>query len=268
MAKKYAKEYLKAELMGVCGAREIQDYDVVIVGTGLPLAATHLASLTHAPHAMMLHESGVVDSRPLRAPISVSDPTLNPGAAMIGSLIDVMGMYLQSGKIAVGFLSGSQVDKYGNINTTCVGSDYWNPVARLPGSGGANPIGSLVKKTVIMMQHVKQRFPEKVDFITTPGYINGPRAREKAGLPPGTGPVAVITNKAVLRFDSETKEMCLDTVHPGNTVEEVKENTGWDLKVSPDVRETEPPTEEEIELIRTKVDPKRLIYIYEMKGYT
>ena len=259
-------EYIKPELMACCGAREIKDRDLVIVGTGFPTMSANIAKYTHAPDAVLMQESGVIDARPKRPALSVGDPCLNPGAAMIGGLVEIMGLMLQAGWVDVGFLSGSQVDKYGNINTTVIG-DYDNPQSRLPGSGGANPIGSLCKRTLIIALHDKRRLSEKVDFITTPGYIDGPGAREKWGLPPGTGPAAIITNKGVLRFDSETKEAYLATYHPDSSVEEILDHTPWNLRVADDVRETEPPTAEELRVIREVLDPFRMISIYEKRGY-
>jgi glutaconate CoA-transferase, subunit B len=262
----HPKDYIKPELMACCGAREIRDGDLVIVGTGFPTLAASIAKHTHAPRAMMMQESGVYDARPKRPALSVGDPCLNPGAAMIGGLVDVMGMFLQAGWVDVGFLSGSQVDKYGNINTTVIGS-YTNPKSRLPGSGGANPIGSLAKRVLIIALHDKRRLAERVDFVTTPGYLEGPGARERCGLPPGTGPCVIITNKAVLRFDEETKEAYLATYHPGTTVEEIAALTPWDLKIASDVHETEPPRTEELRAIREVLDPHRMIAIYERRGY-
>ncbi len=258
--------YIKPELMACCGAREIKDKDVVIVGTGFPTMSANIAKHTHAPQAVMMQESGVIDAKPKRPALSVGDPCLNPGAAMIGGLVEIMGMYLQTGNVDVGFLSGSQVDRFGNINTTVIG-DYDNPESRLPGSGGANPIGSLAKKTLIITLHDKRRLSEKVDFITTPGYIDGPGAREKVGLPENTGPHVIITNKAVLKFDKKTKEAYLVSYHPGNTIEEIIENTPWDLKVADDVFETKPPEKEELRVLREVLDPFGMISIYEKKGY-
>jgi glutaconate CoA-transferase subunit B len=262
----YMNNYIKPELMACCGAREIRDHDVVIVGTGFPAMSANIAKHTHAPHAILMQESGVVDARPMRPALSVGDPCLNPGAAMAGCLIDVMGMFLQAGWVDVGFLSGSQVDKFGNINTTCIG-DYHQPKSRLPGSGGANPIGAMAKKTLIIALHDKKRLAEKVDFITTPGYIDGPDSRTRRGLPENTGPACIITNKAVLRFDKSTGEAYLASYHPDSSVDEIKSITPWDLKVADDVHETAPPTETELKVIREILDPHRMIKIYEGKGY-
>lgn len=260
------KAYIKPELMACCGAREIHDGDVVMVGTGFPAMAANIARYTHAPEAILMQESGVIDARPKRPALSVGDPCLNPGAAMVGGLVEIMGMVLQAGRVDVGFLSGSQVDKYGNINTTVIG-DYENPTARLPGSGGANPIGALARKTLIITLHDKRRLAEKVDFITTPGYLDGAGAREKWGMAPDTGPAVIITNKAVLRFDEKTREAYLASYHPDCTVDEIVENTPWDLKVASDVQPTQPPTAEELRVLREVLDPHRMISIYEKKGY-
>lgn len=262
----HPNDYIKPELMACCGAREIRDGDLVMVGTGFPTLAANIAKHTHAPGAMMMQESGVYDARPRRPALSVGDPCLNPGAAMIGGLVDIMAMFLQAGWVDVGFLSGSQVDKYGNINTTVIG-DYQKPKSRLPGSGGANPIGSLVKRIIIIALHDSRRLAERVDFITTPGYIDGPGARARWGLPPDTGPQVVITNKAVLRFHEETKEAYLASYHPGTTVNEVAGLTPWDLKIADDVHETEPPRAKELQVLRQVLDPHRMIAFYEKRGY-
>jgi len=259
-------DYIKPELMACCGAREIRDNDVVIVGTGFPTMSANIAKHTHAPNAKMMQESGVYDARPTRPALSVGDPCLNPGAAMIGGLVEVMGMFLQGGWVDVGFLAGSQVDKYGNINTTVIGK-YENPKSRLPGSGGANPIGALAKRTLIIALHNTRSLAERVDFITTPGYLDGPGSREKWGLPPDTGPQVIITNKAVLRFDKTTKETYLESYHPDSSVDEVVKLTPWDLKVGDNVHETEPPTAEELRVLREVLDPFRMIKIYLKRGY-
>lgn len=262
----HVDDYIKPELMACCGAREIGDGDIVIVGTGFPTMSANIAKHTHAPRATMLQESGVYDARPARPALSVGDPCLNPGAAMIGGLVEVMGMFLQGGWIDVGFLSGSQVDKFGNINTTAIG-DYNKPKSRLPGSGGANPIGALAKHVLIIALHDTRSLAERVDFITTPGYLDGPGARERWGLPSGTGPKVIITNKAVLRFDKTTKEAYLASYHPDTSVDEVVKLTPWKLNVSDDVCETEPPRADEIKALREVLDPFRMIKIYEKRGY-
>jgi glutaconate CoA-transferase, subunit B len=261
-----SSDYIKPELMACCGAREIKDEDLVIVGTGFPTMSANIAKEVHAPNVILMQESGVIDARPKRPALSVGDPCLNPGAAMVGGLIEIMGMCLQAGMVDVGFLSGSQVDKFGNINTTVIG-DYNNPTSRLPGSGGANPIGSLAKRTLIIALHDKRRLAKKVDFITTPGYIDGPGAREKWGMPKESGPACIITNKGVMRFDNDTCEAYLASYHPDSSVEEIRELTPWDLKVADDVHETKPPTKAELVAIREVLDPNRMISLYEKRGY-
>ena len=251
--KKYATDYTLPELLIACGSREVKDGERLLIGVGLPLLSAMLAKRTHAPNSKMAYETGSFDSLPSRTPFSVVDATLVPRAIWAGQLGDIMALFLQRGFIDIGFIGGAQVDKYGNLNSTCMG-DYFNPDVRFPGSGGAHDFGTFSKRSLIVMIHEKRRFAEKCDYITTPGYIRGGDSRYEEGLPEGTGPAAVISTLGVFRFDPETKEMFLDTYHPGVTVEQVKENVEWDLKISPDVRETEHPTEEQIRIIR-ELDP-------------
>jgi glutaconate CoA-transferase subunit B len=253
--KKYSEDYTLTELMIVASAREVRDGDVVFIGTGLPFLACALAKKTHAPNLVPCSEQGQIDANPLlwRTPRAIGDLALTAGAKMTTDLISVMHR-LTYGEFDLGFLSGAQVDKYGNVNSTCIG-DYRKPKVRFPGSGGANAIATFAKRHMLIFVHKKHQFVDKVDYITSPGYLSGPGSREKAGCPAGTGPAAVITTLGVLRFDNDTKEMYLDTVHPKVTVEEVKDNTTWDLKVSPNVGQTEPPTVEQIGIIREELDP-------------
>jgi len=245
---KYVKDYSIEELMIIAAARELKDGENVLVGIGLPIMAAMLAKRTHAPNIKIIFESGIIDSNPTYVPLSIGDPDSVTGCKSIFDFFEVFALLLQPGHIDVGILGGAQVDKYGNLNSTVIG-DYEKPKVRLPGSGGACAIASLAKRTIIIMPHEKRRFPEKVDFITSPGYLNGMNSREESGIVRG-GPIAVITNLCVLRFDEKTKEMYLDTYHPGVSIKDIKANTGWDLKISPNVKETEPPTEEEIEVLR------------------
>lgn len=255
MPEKRAEKFKLSELMVVAAAREIRDGEIVIVGTGLPILAAALAQKTHAPNSTMAMEHGAFDFKFTRAPRSIVDPNLTLGAAMVGDMLDMLGSLVQGGHADVGFLGAAQIDKYGNINTTVIG-DYSKPKVRLPGSGGANDIASLAKRIIIIMRPGKEKFVEKVDYITSPGYLDGPGARERAGLR-GGGPAAVITTMGVFRFDKKTKEMYIDTYHPGATIEQIKENTSFDLKVSPEVRETETPTPEQIKILR-ELDPEGL----------
>jgi len=254
MEKKYAKDYTPQEMMVVASARELRDKDRIFVGIGLPSLACVLAQRTFAPNLTLIYESGVINARPARLPISIGDPALVSGSAEILSFFETFSYVLQRGFIDVGFLGGAQIDKYGNINSTVI-QDYEKPKVRLPGSGGACEIAALAERIIVIAPHEKRRLVEKVDFITSPGFLVGSDSREKAGLP-GKGPSAVITTMGVLRYDSKTKEMYLDSIHPGTTVERVKENTGWDLKLSPTLKETEPPSERDVSLLRTEIDPQ------------
>jgi glutaconate CoA-transferase subunit B len=238
----------------VCAAsRELKDQEVVFVGIGIPQLGALLAQRTHAPNLTLIYESGVVGTHPARLPLSIGDPTLVSGTYGILNFYETFSMLLQRGLIDVGFLGGAQVDRFGNINSTVIGS-YDKPKVRLPGSGGGCEIAALSKRIVIITPHEKRRMVEKVDFVTSPGFLDGPGAREKLGL--AGGPSAVISTMGVLRFDEKTREMCLFSYHPGVTLDEVKQNTGWELKTSPDVRETESPTSEELEILRKDLDPQ------------
>jgi glutaconate CoA-transferase subunit B len=250
---KYAKDYTLPELMIVACAREIKDGEKVLIGVGLPLLGAMLAKSTHAPNSKMAYETGTFDSAPSRTPFSVVDPDLVPRAIHAAQLTDIMSLYLQRGFIDVGFIGGAQVDKYGNLNSTCIG-DYKKPKVRFPGSGGAHDFGTFARRSLIVMIHEKRRFVEKCDYITTPGFLNGGNTRYEAGLPVGTGPAAVITTTGVFRFTADTKEMYLHSIHPGVTMESVRERVAWDLKVSPTLHETEPPTELQVQIVR-ELDP-------------
>ena len=251
MTNKYT-DFTLNEMMAVAAAREIKDGEMVIVGTGLPLLAAFLSQKTIAPNIIALYESGAYDCKPVVTPSSVVDSVLVPGSAQTAGLMEGLGI-VHAGDIDVGFLGGAQIDKYGNLNTQVIG-DYRAPKVRFPGSGGSNDIGSGCKRTIVMMSHQKQRFPEKVDFITTPGFFNGGKERETYGFP-GGGPSVVISTMGILRFDVETKEMYLVSYHRGVTVEQIKENTGWDLKIDGNVHETERPDPEFIRILRDECDP-------------
>ncbi len=251
MTTDYTKFTLQ-EMMAVAAAREITDGEKVIIGTGLPLLGAFLAQKTHAPNMVAIYESGAIDCKPLVTPFSVADSVLVPGSAMQGGLMEGLGV-VHAGELDLGFLGGAQIDKYGNLNTHVIG-DYRKPKVRFAGSGGSNDIGAGCKRTIIMMLHQKQRFPENVDFVTTPGYFGGGKERETYGFF-GSGPCAVISTLGILRFDPDTKEMYLESYHPGVTVEQIKENTGWSLKISATVHETERPDPELIRILREELDP-------------
>jgi glutaconate CoA-transferase subunit B len=245
-------DHAPSEMMVVAAARLLRDGDVVFVGIGLPNLAINLAKRLHAPNMVMIYEAGIIGANPSRLPLSIGDPCLVSGSQSVCSMFDVFSLYLQTGRIDVGFLGGAQIDRFGNINTTVIG-DYERPKVWLPGSGGADDIATLARRTYIIAPHQLRRFPERVDFITSPGYVGGRRGRKERGIP-GGGPQVVITDLGLLEFD-EQGEMVLAAVHPGVSVAEVQKNTGWDLKVRPDLATTPPPTAEELRLIREELDP-------------
>ncbi len=248
-------EYNASELMIINAARLLRDGDVVFVGVGQPNLACNLARRTHAPNLLMIYEAGVIGARPARLPLSIGDPTLVSGASLVCSMYDVFTLYLQRGNVDVGFLGGAQIDRYGNINATVIGS-YDHPKVRLPGSGGSQEIAAWANRCYIMTPHQKRRFPEKVDFVTSAGFLNGHGERQAAGLR-GGGPQAVVTNLGILEPD-DSGEMILTALHPGCTLEQAQENTGWPLKAAPQLRLTEPPTAEELRILRDELDPDRI----------
>lgn len=247
------QEYTLTELMVVAAARELEDGKGILVGTGMPLAAALLAKRTHTPDLMLVFEAGAVGPIKMpRLPISVGEAITCHRAVQASSMDDVMGAAAR-GMIEYGFLGGAQIDMYGNLNTTVIG-DYNTPKVRFPGSGGANDIGSLCRKTIVIMKHEKHRFMPKNDFITTPGYLDGPGGRERAGLPEG-GPYKVVSTLGVMGFDPESKRMRIDKTYPTSTIELIKENTGFELLLADKVTQVKPPTKKELTILRTKVDP-------------
>ncbi|MFQ5596021.1 MAG: CoA-transferase subunit beta, partial [Anaerolineae bacterium] len=235
-------------------ARELAGERVVFVGVGIPNIAVNLAQRTVAPNMEMVYEAGVFGARPTRLPLSIGDPCLVTGATLACGMPDLFMYYLQGGLIDVGFLGGAQIDRYGNINTTVIG-DYEHPKVRLPGSGGACEIALLAKRIMIITRMQRRRFPERVDFVTSAGFLDGGNEREKLNIP-GQGPAVVVTDMGVLRFHSESQEMYLTALHLGATVEQVRENAGWDLVVADKLEITEPPTAEELRIIRVELDPQ------------
>jgi glutaconate CoA-transferase subunit B len=248
--------YTSIELMASVASHQLEDEKIIGVGTGLPMIAGLLAQKTHAPKLIIFFEAGSMAPQVPTLPISVGDSRCVHKAVAATGLAGIMETG-QRGMIDYAFLGGAEVDMYGNINSTVIG-DHDDPKVRLPGSGGANDFGSLSWRTIIIARHDKAKLPERVNFITTPGYIDGPGAREKAGLPRGTGPYRVITNLALMGFDEETCRMKLISVHPGVTVEQVIENTGFELIIPENVPVSEPPTEEELTLLK-EIDPDGII---------
>ncbi len=245
-------EYPSSELLTINAARLLRDDDVVFVGVGLPNLACNLARHTHAPSLVMIYEAGVIGAQPARLPLSIGDPTLVSGALSVCSMYDIFAFYLQRGNIDVGFLGGAQIDRFGNINATVIG-DYQHPKVRLPGSGGSMEISAWANRCYILTPHQKRRFPEKVDFRTSAGFLGGRAEREAANLR-GGGPQAVVTDLGIMEPD-ENGELTLTALHPGCTVEQAKANTGWDLKVAAQLRLTDPPSEEELRILRLELDP-------------
>lgn len=246
--------YSTNEIMVTASSRLLADGEVTFVGIGLPNLACNLARRRHAPNLVLIYESGAVGATPERLPISIGDPALVTDSLSICSMYDIFCNYLQGGRIDVGFLQGAQIDRYGNINTTVVG-DYATPKVRLPGSGGACEIAILAKKVLVMAPQSKRSFPEKVDFVTSPGFLDGPGRREAFGMP-GGGPAAVITNLGYYEFVEG--EMTLTALHPGCTVDEVRANIGWDVRIAGTLAETPAPTDEELRIIREELDPQHL----------
>jgi glutaconate CoA-transferase subunit B len=240
------KSYTLGELMVASAAREIRDGEVVFVGMRLPLIAFVVAKKTHAPNAVGLFENGVIRSTPAPELIyTMADPPNIRGATQCLDMLGVMSL-LQSGRVHLGFLGAAEVDRFGNLNSTEVHG--LKGLTRLPGSGGACDIASLAQRFVVLLEHSKERLPEKVSYVTSPGNGDGRGWRQRIGLSRG-GPAAVITTKAVLRF-GEDGEAYLSSAHPGVEIEDVLRNTGWRLRVSDNVTPTAEPSAEELRAIR------------------
>ncbi len=245
------------EIMVTRAANELRNGEVVFVGIGLPNLACNLARRLQAPGLILIYESGAVGAVPSRLPLSIGDPCLVTDSISVCSMVEIFNYYLQGGLIDVGFLGGAQVDRFGNINSTVIG-DYQYPKVRLPGSGGACEISIHAKKIIIILKQNKKTFPEKIDFITTPGFIDEKNQRKKYGMP-GRGPVLVITDLGVYTFSEESFEMVLTEIHPPNpSIEKINDNISWDLKISDSLKTTKPPTEEELNIIRKELDPERI----------
>jgi glutaconate CoA-transferase, subunit B len=243
-------DYSIQELMIIAAAREIADGELVFVGMRLPITAYGVARLTHAPNAVGLFECGIARYAPAADMLyTMGDPPNQLNAAWTAGLIPVMSQ-LQRGRIDAGFIGGAEVDRYGNVNSSYIG-DFANPDVKLPGSGGAADIAAMSKRLLVIMNHDRRRLVEKVDYVTSPGYLDGGDSRKKAGLK--GGPSAVITDKAILRPHGPDNEMHLASIHEGHNVDEISENTGWNLKVLPEIVETQPPSPEEMAALH-KID--------------
>ena len=246
--------YTANELMVCQAARQLRNGEVVFVGIGLPNLACNLARRLHAPDLVLIYESGAVGAVPERLPISIGDPALVTNSLSVCSMFDIFNYYLQGGLIDVGFLQGAQIDRHGNLNTTVIG-DYEQPAVRLPGSGGACEIAILAKRVLIIAPQSKRSFPARVDFITSPGFVDGSEERGTPGMP-GQGPSMVITNLGCYEF--ENGEMLLTSLHPDCSVKRVREHIGWEVRVAAHLKTTGEPTAEELRIIREELDPAHL----------
>ncbi len=248
--------YNSTELLICIAARQMPDGVTAFIGTGIPMLAASLAQKMHAPNLVAVFEFGGTGAQLTKLPRAVGEGRTFYRGLVASGICDTMETAAR-GFIDYGFLGGAQIDPYGNLNSTIIGPQHHPPKVRLPGSGGANDVGSLCWKNIIIMRHDARRFVPKVDFITTPGYLSGPGAREAAGLAPGSGPIRVVSTLALLDFDEESKWMRLLATNPGVTVQQVVENTGFELIVPGQVGQNEPPTEEELRILRDEVDPER-----------
>jgi glutaconate CoA-transferase subunit B len=246
-------DFTPSEMMIIASARAMAGVRTVFVGVGLPNIACNLARYTVAPDLQLIYESGVYGAQPARLPLSIGDPTLVTGATSVVSMADLFGLYLQRGLVDVALLGGAQIDRYGNLNTSVIGS-YATPKVRLPGSGGACEISINATQVFMIMRLGKRSFVEKIDFVTSPGHLTGGDARDRARMP-GKGPTLVVTDMAIFDFDNPEHEMQLVSLHPGVTVEQVKAEMGWEPRQAAVLKETPAPTAEELRLVQQELDP-------------
>jgi len=244
-----AGEFTADEMMTACAARALRDGMTCFVGIGLPSAAANLARATHAPGLVLIYESGTIGAKPGWLPLSIGDGVLAETAGAVVSVPEIFNYWLQPGRIDVGFLGAAQLDRFGNINTTVIGSTYANPKVRLPGAGGAPEIAAFCREVIIIVRQSRRSFVERVDFVTSVGYGTGRGDRERLGLT-GAGPRKVITDLGVLEPDPRTCELTLTGVYPGVTPEQARAGTGWDLAVSDGLEVLAPPTAAELSALR------------------
>lgn len=250
-------DYNTMELMISIAARELENGATVGVGTGAPCAAAMLAQKTASPDLVIMFEAGGISPQLPEMPISVGDSRTFYKAAMAGSMGDTMEA-CSRGFVDYTFLGGAQIDMYGNLNSTVIG-DHKKPKVRFPGSGGANDFASFCWKMMVMTPQNTKRFVEKLDFLTTPGWLSGYDSRMKSGLPEGTGPYKIITDMAIMDFEPESKRMRVISIHPGHAFDNVQENCGFELLIIGKIDETAPPTDEELRLLREEIDPYRYV---------
>ncbi|QUH03018.1 CoA-transferase subunit beta [Saccharopolyspora erythraea] len=244
-----AREYTADEMMTVSASRSLRDGTACFVGIGLPSTAANLARRTHAPELVLIYESGTLGAKPDRLPLSIGDGVLADTADSVVGVPEIFNYWLQPGRIETGFLGGAQVDRFGNINTTVIGGDYEHPKVRLPGAGGAPEIAASCREVLVVMRQSTRAFVDRLDFVTSVGYGDGPGSRERHGLR-GRGPVKVITDLGVLEPDPQTLELTLTRLNPGVEVDQARAATGWPLRVADELTVQEPPTGEELDVLR------------------
>jgi glutaconate CoA-transferase subunit B len=256
-------QYSLQEMMVIIAAREVKNSDIVLCGTGISMLAAIAAKKITAPEASIFFETGAVDVQFAQIPLSLADPRIMQGAIKLAGLAESFNIIQNrtTGRSVISILGAAQVDIYGNLNSTAIGEDYRKPKVRFSGSGGACDIGSLAGQFWIFMELGKRRFVEQVDYLTTPGFLDGPGAREKLGLP-GGGPTLVITDKACFRFDDTSKKMYLHSCYPGFTAQAIQDEIGFKIDLTR-ASEAKPPTEHELHILRTQCDPDRMV----LKGH-
>ena len=242
-------DYNATEIMTIEASRRLKNGTVCFVGIGMPSAAANLARLTHASEVVLIYESGTIGAKPDVLPLSIGDGNLAEHADTVVSIPEIFRYWLQGGRVDVGFLGAAQVDRFANINTTVIGGDYAKPKVRLPGAGGAPEIASNARETWIIIKQTKRSFVPRLDFMTSAGHLEGGDSRARSGAR-GAGPTAVITDLGVLTPDPQTRELTLTALHPGVTVEQARDNTGWDLKVAASLAQTRAPTADELHTLR------------------
>jgi glutaconate CoA-transferase subunit B len=240
-------------MMTACAARALRDGMTCFVGIGLPSAAANLARATHAPNLVLIYESGTIGAKPGHLPLSIGDGILAETADAVVSVPEIFNYWLQPGRIAVGFLGAAQIDRFGNINTTVIGPTYAEPKVRLPGAGGAPEIAASCREVIVVVRQTRRSFVDRVDFVTSVGFGDGPGHRERLGLA-GAGPRKVITDLGILEPDPQTCELTLTGLYPGVSVADVRAQTGWDLAVSPSLESLAPPTAAELTALRQLKD--------------
>jgi glutaconate CoA-transferase subunit B len=251
-------EYTAREMMTIAAAREIRDGDIVFCGTGISMLAAMAAKKITAANSVIFFETGAIDPELEEIPLTVADSRIMHGSAANASMLDAFAAMQNpiTGSRVVGILGAAQIDKLGNLNTTCLG-DYERPRTRFPGSGGGCDVLSFVSRCIVFMQQEKRKFVRNLDYVTSPGYLDGPRGREEAGLPPG-GPDLVVSDMGVFRFGKASREMYLAGYYAGTDPETILEHMQFSVDLSR-AEPVRPPSAEELRILRTRCDPQRLI---------